>query len=286
MPNPPNPITGRGQRNRRRGRSATSGLLTCTLALGLTTTPAVGAAPPDRLDVAVTDSLCPVLSEAADQFLAENAIQLRLICKSSERLAKGLPGQAARADYFISASRHWMEYAVNQGVANRTEITELWANRLVVAVPADSPLTIQSLDGLLSEAAVQVILGDPGTAPSGRYAKQAMENAGIWEQIRPKISSRNNAALAARGLAAAAGDTVGLLYATDVGPGLRILFEVPEALHSPIRYYGAPVRGTPRPAAVESLTRFLTSESAARIFRQHGFRVCVVPADAESVSGE
>lgn len=227
----------------------------------------------DQLIVAAANSTCTSLEKIAESFRRQHAVDVELICKSSGRLAKGLTGSSIQADIFISANQKWIEYANVNGIVVMDSITTLWGNTLVVAAPMPSTLEITSLSDLAGSNVKTVIIGDPGTAPFGRYAKQAMKACDIWDKIRSKVNTRKHISLAASTLGKADKNTVGILYVTNIDNSLKILYTINESLHDPIRYYAAlTTKGNDNPNA-ELFLHFLSGYETNDIIKDAGFKV-------------
>ncbi|HTU93914.1 MAG TPA: molybdate ABC transporter substrate-binding protein [Gemmataceae bacterium] len=190
---------------------------------------------------------------------------------ASSTLARQIE-QGADADLFLSADERWADYLADKGlVAQRCD---LLGNRLVVVTPirrAGKPdlHTVADLAG--GEVSRLALALDP--VPAGHYAREVLEKAGIWEQVKGRVREagdvRATLALVERDEADA-----GIVYATDAATSsqVRIALEVPEDLHAPIRYPLVLLRRDGPPAA-RALYDFLSGETAATHFRKAGFQV-------------
>lgn len=244
------------------------------LACGMTCGSAHGAETAE-LQLALANSTCEAMKQVGAKFQAQNQVQnqvqLTYHCKSSGLLAKGLQGGAIRADIFVSADREWMDFAVNAGLVARDKIVMPWGNSLSVAVPRGSALQLKDLADLASERVAAILIGDPSTAPFGRYAKEALEAAGLWQRVKAKVQTRKNIELLADSLAQADTDTVGILFSTHVDHELRLLLPVDPGLHKPIHYYVAPLANAANPELAQAFLKFLDTRAATDIFRAARF---------------
>ena len=117
----------------------------------------------------------------------------------------------------------------------------------------------------------RLALGDPDHVPAGQYARQALEALGWWPALKSRIAPAPDVRAALvyveRGECAA-----GLVYATDAAQSDRVitLATVPDSLHRPIVYPAAIVKGRAS-AQTRNLLAFFSSDTAASIFRKHGF---------------
>ena len=131
----------------------------------------------------------------------------------------------------------------------------------------DLPSTSWSLgDGRLA-------LADPDHVPAGRYARAALESLGVWQAVGPS-SVRAPHVRAALALIERGETPLGIVYESDVRvcPTCQVVGILPADSHPPIRYPLALVAGQAGEAA-RAFHAFLMSETAAGIFRRHGFAV-------------
>ncbi|MFN9709671.1 MAG: molybdate ABC transporter substrate-binding protein, partial [Burkholderiales bacterium] len=148
-----------------------------------------------------------------------------------------------------------------------------WGNVLVVAVPAGIPLELRDITEITSSKVSSLMIGDPGTAPFGRYAKQALESAGLWEQVQNKVTTRKNIDLLVDALAEAESGTVGILFKSNMNERLREVAAVKASLHPPIRYYLAPLDASAARADIQKFLKFLTGPLGKAVFRAQNFDV-------------
>lgn len=229
------------------------------------------AAMAGELRLALANSTCDAMKRVGDLYRRNRAVEIGYICKSSGLLAKGLAGGALAADIFVSANAEWMDYVVDKGLVARANVASPWGNALVLAVPAGSSLRIERWDELAMPRVRKILIGDPSNAPFGRYAKQALEAAGLWERVKDKIETRKNIELLAESLAAADAGTAGILFKSNLTDRLRETLAVNQSWHQPIRYYLAPLDAAADNAELAPFLGFLRGRAAREIFRAEGF---------------
>ena len=187
-----------------------------------------------------------------------------------------------RADLLISADQEWMDWVVEQGGAAADGVVALLENALVVVVPVGTtspPRTLADLD----MAPRLALAGE--TAPAGRYARAALENAGVWDELADRVvrgeSVRSALEWVARGEAAA-----GIVYRTDVRvhAGVELAFPIPPAVSPSVVYPGVVLAGAPRPAAAAEFLSFLTSPRARGVFAAAGFEPLVAATTAQAAA--
>lgn len=218
------------------------------------------------ITVAVANSTCNAMQKVGNLFEQRHGYRLIYQCKSSGLLAKGLKGGAITADIYISASKEWMDFMIEAGLIRQEQVTSPWGNELVVVAAANNPMKKLSWSDLAGPRINSILIGDPGNAPFGRYAKDAMQNTGIWDAARSKITTKMHITLLADAMTEADSATVGIMFRSNINTGHKILLNVDERWHEPIRYYVAPIAGaTTNPGVIEFM-QFLQDKEVRLIF--------------------
>ena len=228
----------------------------------------------NELTLAVANSTCNAIKKVGALYQQQNDnLSLKYICKSSGRLAKGLNGNSIEADIYISANKKWMDYMVGQELVSTDQVINAWGNELVVATPLISNITNFSWEDLASEKVELILIGDPSTAPFGRYAKQSLTSSDLWELVKPKIQTKKHITLLAESLSEASPNTVGILFLSNVSESLRVINNIPSFMHNPIRYYLAPLKKVELQPQVVSFLNFIQEKPAQSIFLKDGFKI-------------
>lgn len=227
----------------------------------------------DSINVAVANSTCGAMKQLGKIFEQRSGHRVRYLCKASGLLAKGLKGGAISAKIYVSASKEWMDFMIDAGMVKPEHVISPWGNELVVAAAKTSPIEISAWSDLGTPKVKTILIGDPSTAPFGRYAKQAMQHTAIWEQAKLKIVTKKHITLLADTLAEADDTTVGILFSSNTTTSHRIMFKVDESWHTPIRYYAAPLKSAAEGTTASEFLRFMQGKEAQAIFEAEGFRV-------------
>ncbi|MDD2604136.1 MAG: molybdate ABC transporter substrate-binding protein [Desulfobacterales bacterium] len=195
---------------------------------------------------------------------------------SSSTLAKQIEN-GAPADIYVSANAKWMEYLEARGLVASGTRVDLLSNRVVLIVPADSPVEAVSLEVGVDLAALlgdgHLAMGDPDHVPIGNYGRQAMEKFGAWAAVAPKLAraktTRAALAMVERGEA-----PLGVVFATDaaISRKVRVVGRFPADSHGPIIYPVAIVAGH-ETAAAKRFMDFLTTPEALAAFEKYGFTI-------------
>ncbi|MEG3639903.1 molybdate ABC transporter substrate-binding protein [Magnetococcus sp. PR-3] len=234
------------------------------------------SAPAEPLTLAVANSTCNLFHALSSHYSPQHPITI--LCKSSGRLAKGLDGDAIHADYYLSANKKWMDFMVSQQLVTPATRHIPWSNRLVVASSQKDRIELNTLEDLDSPKIHTILIGDPSTAPFGRYAKQALKQSGIWNQVRAKVITRKHITLLADDLAESSEGTVGILFSTNLSKHHKEIHSISAERHTPIRYHGAILTQSRNKSEAKRFITFLQSQTAQAVMTKFGF----IPLHPES----
>ena len=223
------------------------------------------------LTVSAAASLSNALRDVAPLFEAAHpGTRLRFNFAASGALLQQL-AQGAPVDVFVSADQETMDQAQARGLMLAAQRRNVVSNTLVVIVPVGSPKVPRALAELTGAAYPRVAIGLPASVPAGRYAKAALEAAGMWGAIEARMigvqTPRQALDYAARGEVDAA-----FVYATDAAlmPGrVKVAFAVRTA--APILYPAAPLVASPNPALAQRFVDFLLAPQAQAVLARFGF---------------
>ncbi len=231
----------------------------------------------DTLMVFAAASLRDALTEVGATFETETGIATSFNFAGSNVLARQLLA-APRGDVFVSAHARWMDEVANVGALDGATRRPVLSNTLVVVAAADSEWSMARLDDLATLPFRHLAMGDPAAVPAGIYARAALagsrlpEGDTLWSRVVDRMIPAPDVR-AAIALAAAQAATLGIVYQTDARatPGVRILFEVPAALTTSIRYEAAALTASRHGTLAARFVDHLESPTATAIFARHGF---------------
>ena len=181
------------------------------------------------------------------------------------QIARGAP-----ADVFAAADQEAMDKAAAQGLIDVPTRFDFARNRLVVVVPAGKSVPA-SLSQLIDPVFKQIALGNPTGVPVGRYAKAALEDAGLWLTLAPRFIPTQNVRQALDYVARSECDA-GFVYATDatlMPDKVTIAFEVPTK--TPVTYPIAVVRSTSLAPLAREFVAWVRAPAAQTVLARYGF---------------
>lgn len=223
------------------------------------------------ITVSAAASLTNAFKELAQAFEAANPgdkVLLNFAASDAlvQQIAKGAP-----VDVLASADQDAMDKAEAQQLLAHGSRQNFVSNRLVLIVPVNSTLPIKTLADLTLPTMAKITMGNPAGVPIGRYAKEALEKAGVWAAVQPKLifgaSVRQSLDYVAR-----AEVDAGVVYVTDVGAQkdkVKVALPVPTA--TPVTYPIAAVRTAPNAAGAKKFLAHVQSAAGQATLAKYGF---------------
>ncbi|MGD8327715.1 MAG: molybdate ABC transporter substrate-binding protein [Sphingomonadales bacterium] len=200
--------------------------------------------------------------------------KLRIITASSSQLVRQLE-QGLEGDGLITANRRWMNEAAKLQLIDPDSRRVLLGTHmaLVSRTPGEQLHNLTELDKLLTKHQ-RIALCGPGPVPCGDYARQALQDVGIWEGIQSHVIYGKDAAATRRFIEAGAVDYA-ILYNSDVVQSsvLHLLYPITSA---EAHYELARVQSSDTAKYVQ-LQSFLTSAPVKRLFESRGFETKITP---------
>jgi len=252
----------------RRQKVLRRALLAAVSALSLSAAPAFAA----EFVVSAAASLTNAFRTLADSYeKAHPGTKVVLNFGASDVLMRQIV-QGAPADVFASADQTAMDKAESAGVVQHATRHDFAANEIVLIVPADSRLGIGSLQDLRKPDVKRITYGNPASVPVGRYAKGALEAAGLWDAVAAKGVPAQNVRQAldyvARGEVEA-----GFVFGTDaiVMPDkVKVAVHVPS--QTPVTYPIAVTSQSRQVTQANAFVQYALSPDGQAILQRYGFR--------------
>ena len=225
--------------------------------------------------VAAASDLKFALEEVAAQFERESGHKLRLVFGSSGNFKTQIL-QNAPFHLFMSADEGFVYELADAGkTVDRGRAYAL--GRIGIIVPNGSALKadgeFKDLAAAIKDGRLQKFaIANPEHAPYGARAQEALQHAGLWEAVQPKLVLGENISQTAQ--FATSGSTQGGIIALSLAlaPSVAKLgtFQlIPEAWHQPLKQRMVLVKGAP-PAA-RAFYEYISTPAAQEIMVRYGF---------------
>lgn len=247
--------------------------LLCSLVLALTPLAALGQT--DTPIIAAASDLKFAATEIAVAFTAETGMEVTLVFGSTGNFATQIR-EGAPFQMFMAADETYVAELAAEGLTR--DAGALYAEgRIVMIVPKGSGMvadgSLESLRAALAAGGVtHFAIANPEHAPYGLRAREALQHAGLWEALGPKLVLGENVSQAAQ--FAASGDAQGgiIAYSLALAPEVSALGDyalIPAAWHSPLQQRMVLLKSA-GPVA-EAFYAYMNSDPARAIMERYGF---------------
>ncbi|MCK5546641.1 MAG: molybdate ABC transporter substrate-binding protein [Rhodospirillaceae bacterium] len=178
-------------------------------------------------------------------------IEVTTVYAGSSLLARQIEN-GAPADVFISAHPLWIDRLNNKSIIKPQSITAIASNKLVLIVGKKTFKKNNTPDTISPENAIKQYLqpgllngflavADPSHVPAGMYAKEALTDIGLWDDLQDKLA-RTLDVTAALALVVNGEAPIGIVYASDVTDAVVMVSVFNNSNHSPIIYTAAAIK--------------------------------------------
>jgi molybdate transport system substrate-binding protein len=227
--------------------------------------------------VAAAASLRVALDEIAKQFETKTGSKIAISYGATGNLVRQIE-EGAPFELFLAADEASVARLEKNG---KTEgaTSALVDGRLAIVAPVGSAVKVDAdLAGLkqaLADGTVKHIsIANPELAPYGKAARDALQKAGLWDQVQPLLVQGENIGQAAQYVTTGAAEVglvaQSLLFAPDVASKITQA-PVNPSLYAPIRQGMALLKNASTPT--KDFHAFLKSPEASAVFEKNGFSI-------------
>jgi molybdate transport system substrate-binding protein len=226
------------------------------------------------ITVSAAASLTEAFTDIAREFEAENPdTKVELNFAGSGTLRKQIES-GAPVDVFASASESDMDLLSGKGLIEESSRRDFAANTVVMVVPeknrSESP---KKLEDLTAHSVEKIAIGNPETTPAGKYAKHALEDAGIWDEIESKVIPGETVKQVLTYVETGEVDA-GFVFITDAENCRKDLYEI--ALTVPVNesiiYPIAVINESSSKEKAQKFVNFVIGKRGQEILAEHGFK--------------
>jgi len=230
--------------------------------------------PEDALMIGAASNLQFAMLKLADEFEESTGIQTQLLINSSGNLTAQIE-QGLQLDVFVSADMQYPMSLYRSGYG--VDRPALYAYGELVIIGHD--ITEPDFDGMLDPEVDNVAIANPKTAPYGRKAMLALENAGLWDTLQPKIVVGENVSHAHQFVssgAAAMGVVAKSLVIESGSSGIAGWTPIPDSLYNPIAQGMLIIKHDGyNEDHTNAFIEFMISDEAKSILEHYGYRTAL-----------
>ncbi|MFZ2198353.1 MAG: molybdate ABC transporter substrate-binding protein [Thermodesulfovibrionales bacterium] len=225
-----------------------------------------------EITVSAALSLKAPFEEMGRSFEAKTGTKVSFNFGASGILQRQIEG-GAPSDIFASASPKEMDSLESGGFLVKGTRSNFAGNGIVLIVPSQSLLKIRSFEDLRKKEIRRIAIGNPATAPAGKYAEEVLKSSGLWETIKDRIVLCENVRQVMDYTARNEVDA-GIVFRTDVSNSkdVEIISEASGQSHKPVLYVVAAIKGTGHDRLAKEFIALLMSDEGRKIMKRYGFR--------------
>lgn len=225
---------------------------------------------PIEITVAAASDLRLAFTQIGEQFEKETDSKVTFSFGSTGQLADQIEN-GAPFDVFAAANIKFVDQLREKGKII-PDTQQLYAlGRIGLATIKDSKYQVAEMNDLLNPEIKKISIANPDHAPYGLAAKQALESAGIWDNVKDKLVYGKNIT-----------DTLTLIETGNVDAGIIALSLVKkdemnfnlidDQFHAPLKQAIGVVNGTKQEALARKFIDFVNGPKGSLIMERYGFR--------------
>ncbi|RFB18377.1 molybdate ABC transporter substrate-binding protein [Bacillus sp. HNG] len=223
-----------------------------------------------EITVSAAASMQNVLEELKKNFEEKHStIDISFNFGASGALAQQI-SQGAPVDLFLSASLEKFNALRDDGLIHDKYEQNLIGNEIVLITPKENNNNIKSVEDL--KKAERISIGIPEIVPAGAYAKEALNNMGLWNTIENQLILAKDVRQVLTYVETENVDA-GFVYKTDTQTSdqIQVITSVDSKFHSPIIYPIGVIKSSKHVEEATLLYEYLSSEEAITLFEEYGF---------------
>ena len=223
-----------------------------------------------EITILAAASLADALSEIEKAYESQNEIDLLISYGGSQMLANQIV-HGAKTDLFIPAGYTPLTKLENTAILEK--VYPLLTNSLVLVTHTSNTSSINNLGELSTQKFNKISIADPNFSPAGTYAKTALSNHGIWEDLQDKMILGVNVRTVLS-YVENQNVEVGIVYKTDTisNNNIRPLAMIPQESYPEIQYPIAITKTAIDNKHTSHFIEYLFSPESSNKFLKYGFK--------------
>jgi len=225
------------------------------------------------LRIAAASDLQFALPDLAAQYEKQSGVKLAITYGSSGNFFAQIQN-GAPFDVFLSADVSYPHKLVLAHLADISSLEVYGVGHLVLWLPPDSPLEPSAgLKILLDPRIQKIAIANPDHAPYGRAAVAALRDAGLYDQLKPKLVYGENISQAAQFVQSGSAQAGLLAHSLTFSPAMKSgkFWAIPADKYPAVEQTAVSLTASSNKQAAMSFLDFLRTPTARAALERYGF---------------
>jgi molybdate transport system substrate-binding protein len=227
------------------------------------------------ITVAAAADLSAALQEVVANYEKQTGVAVKLSFGASGALTQQIQN-GAPFDVFFSADMDYPRQLIAAGKADGSSLYRYAVGKLVLWVPADSPLDIEheGMNVLLDPSVKKISIANPQHAPYGRAALAALKHAGFYDRVSDKLVLGENVSQAAQFVESGNAQVGFVALAHAVAPAMQgngKYWEVPADAYPALDQGVVVISQSQHKKEAGEFVAYIKTKEAATVLRRYGF---------------
>ena len=228
----------------------------------------------NELLVGAAADLNPALNDIAQQF-QKNGVHVKISFGASGALTQQIQN-GAPFDIFLSADMDYPRQLIAQGYADAASLYQYSLGKLVLWVPANSPLDVEhkGMEILLDPSVKKIAIANPQHAPYGRAAVAALKHARMYDRLTDRFVLGENISQAAQFAESGNAQAGFVALAHAVSPAVKNtgkFWVVPADYYPPLEQGVVVITKSQHKKEAADFLDYLKTKDASDVLRKYGF---------------
>jgi molybdate transport system substrate-binding protein len=224
-------------------------------------------APAKAVRVAAASDLAKAFEDVGKAFEQKSGIKPNFNFSSSGLLAKQIE-QGAPFFLFAAANKNFVDQVVKTGKCDAATAQLYSRGRLVLWSKSGAPA---KLTDLVDPKYKRIGIANPDHAPYGKAAKQALEKAGIYDQVKDRLVLGENISATMTYAKEGSVDVAFVALSLAIQTDAQLYSPVDLDLHEPLEQTMVVCGKGPEADAARQLAEFIVSTDGRAIMERYGF---------------
>ena len=223
----------------------------------------------NEIIVAAASDLAPAFEELGQMFGRETGTKVTFMFGLTGNLTKQIEN-GAPVDLFAAANVAFIEELNRKGFIFSDTMRLYARGRITLWTRADSPLNLERIEDLARPDVKRIAIANPGHAPYGVAAREALERVGIWDAVQPKLVLGENVRQTLQYGETGSVDAAIVALSLSMNSSGRWQL-IDEGLHNPLDQALAVIKQTKHEEQARQFADFINSPQGRSVMRKYGF---------------